>query len=73
MDFSKLLMALKAEGLVVAEDAAEKILLIVLDWLEREVVASENKYDDLLLAVIPAIKPSLLKAIDKIDGVEDAE
>ena len=73
MNFGLLLEELKKEGLVVAEDAAEKVVKVVLEWLEKEAIASENKYDDILLAVLPILKAEIFKAIDKIDGVVDAE
>ena len=71
MDFKALVEILKEQGLEVAEDAAEVLAESVLKWLEGEVVKSENKYDDLLLAVLPVIRPMIFKAIDKIDGVSE--
>ena len=71
MNYKRLIDLLKAEGLDLAEDAAEVVAKSVLKWLEEEVVASENKYDDLLLAIIPALRPVIFKAIDKIDGKDD--
>ncbi len=71
MDFKKLVDKLKEEGLDVAEDVAVKLVKSVLGWVEEEVVASENKYDDMVLAVLPALKKELFKAIDKIDGEDD--
>ena len=68
MDFQVLLDKLKAEGLDVAEDAAKVVVEAVLEWAEDAVVKSENKYDDLLLAVFPVVKSELLKLVDKIDG-----
>jgi hypothetical protein len=68
MDFSSLIEALKAKGLDVAEDLAKMVVIETLAFVEREVVESENKYDDLLLAVLPTVKDLLLKQIDKIDG-----
>lgn len=70
MDFKALVEILKKEGIVIAEDAAEMVAKSVLEWVEAEVIKSENKYDDLLLAVLPVIKPMIFKAIDKIDGIE---
>ena len=70
MDFKKLVEILKEHGLDIAEDAAEVLAKSVLSWLKEEVVASPNKYDDLLLAVLPVLEPMIFKAIDKIDGEE---
>ena len=68
MDFKKLLEALKGKGLDLAEDAAKVVVIEVLEFVEKEVTESENKYDDILLAVLPAVKAVLLAQIDKIDG-----
>ena len=73
MEFKALVEILKGHGLELAEDAAEKVVKSTLEWLEAEVVKSENKYDDLLLAVLPVLKPMIFAAIDKIDGKEDVE
>jgi len=71
MDFKALVDELKKEGLDLAEDAAEKVVKVIFNWVEAEVIKSENKYDDMVLAVLPALKPIIFKAIDKIDGNVD--
>lgn len=71
MDFSLLLEKLKDEGLDIAEDSARLIVKAVLEFVEVEVVKSENKYDDMLLAVMPILKAQLFVLIDKIDGEVD--
>jgi len=73
MDFKALVEILKGHGLEIAEDAAEQVVKSTLEWLEAEVVKSENKYDDLLLAVLPVLKPMIFKMIDKIDGKVEGE
>lgn len=70
MDFKPLLEKLKTHGLDIAEDAAKVLMIEVLDFAEKMVIDSENKYDDMLLAVMPMVKSEMLKAIDKIDGQE---
>lgn len=70
MDTKALVEKLKGEGLPLAEDVAQKLVMVVLDWVSEEVVKSENKYDDLALAVIPAVKDLLMAQLDKIDGQE---
>ena len=70
MDYKLLLIELKKHGLDLAEDAARDVVEAVFSWLETEVVKTENKIDDLLVAILPVIKPHILKAIDKIDGQE---
>lgn len=59
---------LKAKGLDVAEEAAKVVVEETLQWVGEEAVKSENKLDDLLVAIIPVVKPHVLGAIDKIDG-----
>lgn len=68
MDKQALLDLAKAKGLDIAEDALGKLLEAAFEIAEEMVKKSENKYDDLLLVVLPQIKPYLLEAIDKLDG-----
>lgn len=69
-DFKDLAEKLKAEGLDVAEDVAMKVVECAFAWLEESAKLSENTYDDLLMAVLPLVKPEVMKAVDKIDGKE---
>lgn len=71
MDFGALVDKLKDNGLDVAEDAAVVVVNTVFDWAAEEAVKSENKYDDLLLAVLPVVKSQVLGLVDKIDGEDD--
>lgn len=61
---------LKAKGLDVAEDAAKILVEETLNWVSEEALKSENKVDDLLVVIIPVLKPHILSAVDKIDGVK---
>lgn len=65
-----LIEELKNNGLDVAEDLAKVLVEGVLSWVEKSVVLSESKYDDFAIPVIAALKPFVLKEIDKIDGKE---
>lgn len=67
-DFGALAMKLKARGLDVAEEAAKIIVEETLDWTAESVVLTPNKFDDVSLAVIPAIKAYALEKVDQIDG-----
>lgn len=69
-DLKVLAEKLKAKGLDVAEEAAKIIVEETLTFIVESAVKSENKYDDLLVAIVPVIKPHILSAVDKIDGVE---
>ena len=62
---------LKDRGLDLAEDAAGIVAEEVLGWLKESAIASENKYDDMLVAAIPLFEGELKKQIDKIDGKND--
>lgn len=67
-DIKELVAKLKGHGLDVAEDIAVIAVGEVVDWFKESAQLSENKYDDLILAVLPMIEAEALKQIDKIDG-----
>ena len=65
----KLLMAkLRAQGIVIAEDAAEVLVNGTFDWLEESAKLSENKIDDMLSVGYPHARGLALAQVDKIDG-----
>lgn len=68
MDKKALVEILKAKGLDIAEEALGEAIEALFEVAEEVVKQTENKYDDLLLAILPQVKPLILKAIDKIDG-----
>ena len=61
---------LKARGLDLAEEGAKIVVEEMFSWLEESCKVSPNKYDDLLLVVMPIVKPEIMKQVDKIDGKE---
>lgn len=67
-DPKALLDQLKAQGLPLAEDAAEKVVHALFAWLEQSADLSGNKIDDALKILLPHAKELALKQIDKIDG-----
>lgn len=69
-DVKKLGARLKAKGLVVVEDGAEVFVEEVFDWATEEALASDNKVDDILAVILPAVKPFIMGQVDKIDGEE---
>ena len=71
-DFGALGSKLKEAGLELAEDAAGKVAMVVLEWLEESVKISDNPYDDVALIVMPKIKDFIKSQIDKIDGKPSA-
>lgn len=72
MDAKQLLLEeLKKEGLDLAEDAAVSAVKAVFKALPKFFMATENKYDDMLIAILPIVEPAVVKALDKIDGKVD--
>lgn len=67
-DVKDLVVRLKGKGLDMAEEAVKLCVVESLGWMEDSVKLSENKYDDLAIAVIPSVKDFVLKQVDKIDG-----
>ena len=67
---TELLAELKAKGIEIAEDALVDLVKIIFPFLTKLVIQTENKFDDLLVAVFPIIEKELLVQIDKIDGKE---
>lgn len=66
-----LLDELKKQGLDIAEDAAMSTVKAVIKALPQFFLSTENKYDDILIGILPIIEPSLLKIIDDLDGEAD--
>jgi hypothetical protein len=62
---------LKAKGLPVLEDTAEKAVEALFEWLDESAELSESSIDDLLSVLYPQIKSMIDKKVDKIDGVAD--
>ena len=67
-DVKALVEKLKGKGLEVAEDVAVIAVGEVIAWFKESALLSENKYDDLVLAILPMLEAEILKQIDKIDG-----
>lgn len=67
-----LIKELKKAGLNVGEEAATGVVKAVFKALPAFVLATENKYDDLLVALFPIMEKEILAKIDKIDGKEKA-
>lgn len=67
-DLNELVARLKPQGLNLAEDSANALVKEVLLWIKDSAVASDNKFDDLVLAVLPMVQDYILQQVDKIDG-----
>lgn len=67
-DLKGLVSELKGKGLDLAEDAAKHTVESVFTWLEKSAELSTNPFDNVLAALIPAVKIEVFKAVDRIDG-----
>lgn len=61
---------LKKEGLNIAEDTAIAAVKAVLKVVPKVVSETENKVDDLLIAILPVVEGPIMDLLDKIDGEE---
>lgn len=61
---------LKANGLEIAEDLAVTVVKTLLGLLPKIAIASENKFDDMLIPILGIVEPIIMKELDKIDGKE---
>jgi hypothetical protein len=69
MDIKKLIVEeLKKEGMDIAEDAAISAVKAIFKVLPKVALATENKFDDLLIPVLGVVEPKILELLDKIDG-----
>lgn len=59
---------LKEQGLELAEDVAVMVVEAVFKSIEMAVKASPSKLDDILLVMLPLLKPLALEKVDLIDG-----
>ena len=58
---------LKKEGIELAEETAKMACKALFRAIPKVVVASENKYDDMLLAVLPVIEPMIMNLLEDIN------
>jgi hypothetical protein len=70
MDKAELVEILKKNGLDIAEDAAVMAIKAVFKAIPEIVLATENKFDDLLIPLLGILEPQILTLADKIDGQE---
>lgn len=62
---------LKAVGMDIAEEAAEKAVKAIFKAIPKALAASENKMDDMLIPLLGLIEPKVMELIDGIDGKKD--
>lgn len=63
-----LVEGLKAEGLPVAEAAAEAVLKVVLEWTEKSLAIDGGLTAAVGLPLLAVAKPMIQGVVDKIDG-----
>jgi len=66
-DLKDLLAELKAEGLELAEDAAESVYKATKSWLKKSAAKSATPIDDMVVGFLDQLDPIVLPAIDKIN------
>lgn len=72
MELKEMIMEeFKKEGLELAEESVRAACKACFRIIPKVVIASENKYDDLLLAVLPVIEPAIDKLIDDINKADN--
>lgn len=67
-DLKVLTEKLKARGLDLLEEQVIILVEELSDFVVESAVISKNPYDDIVAAVMPTIKKTILTAADKIDG-----
>ena len=70
-DFKVLLDKLKEDLPDLAEEAVVNIVENVFDWLQDSAIKSENKFDDMGVAIYPIIKKYILEKADELDKEDD--
>lgn len=62
--------AVKADGLEIAEEAAEKIAIAscksVVEWVKQSAALSENKVDDVITPFLAYLEPMIETEIKKL-------
>ncbi len=66
-DLAALGEELKANGLELAEESAKIAVKSVLNWIEKSVALSENKFDDFFVIARPQIEAVINPAVEKIN------
>jgi hypothetical protein len=66
-DLKDLAVELKAEGLELAEDAAESVYKGMKSWLKKSAAKSATPIDDLVFNFLDQLDPIVMPAIDKIN------
>ncbi len=63
--------ALKAEGIEIAEETAIAVAKAVFKAMPAFVLATENKYDDMLIPVLGVIEPKVIEILDNINKADN--
>jgi len=69
----RLVSKLKDAGKEIGEEAAKDLVEIFFETAREEIIESENKYDDMLLGVLPMIEKQLLAEAEDINPDDNAQ
>lgn len=69
-DVKELVAKLKAQGVELGEEAAKIVVNETLDWVVESAPLSKTPLDDVLVIVVPAVKPSIMKQLEKINPAD---
>ena len=68
MEKSELVAILKKNGLEVGEEIAMLAVRSVFKAIPEIVLATENKYDDMLVPLLGVVEKPVMALLDQIDG-----
>lgn len=69
-DLSALGDELKSNGLELAEEASKIAVKSVLNWIEKSVALTENKFDDFFMLARPQIEAVLNPVVENINPAD---
>lgn len=67
-DLKELAQELKEKGLPDLELCCRDIIEAFFEWTEKSIGLSENKVDDVALAVLPYLKKYILEKVDEVSA-----
>jgi len=67
-DAKELALRLKPHGLDLGEEAAKKLVDVLLTWVDDSAKLSKTPIDDVLMSIVKPLHPYIMSQLDKIDG-----
>lgn len=62
---------LKEQGIEIAEETAKAVVEALFDSAPDLVLATKNKYDDLLIPLLAGAKPQVMKLLENINKADN--